>query len=102
MRIRTQERGGLAIIYMLNLSANETYDWAHRPGQAWPRSMLSGHRLWVHVDQSGLCEIRIDGVYSTGREDLSTNELNACIGDHLPKNCKHLWPCWEIRNGMEI
>jgi len=92
MRIRTQEREGLAVMYMLNLSAEEIEKWSTKPGQIWPCSTLRGHRLWVYVDQNGLCDIRIDGKYDTNYID--ENELMACISDHLPDNCKHLWPVW--------
>ena len=92
MIIRTQERGGKAIMYMLNLSADETEKWATRPGSVWPCSTLRGHRFWLHVDQNGLCDITIDGKCNT--DNIDGNELAACVGDHLPDNCKHLWPCW--------
>lgn len=92
MKIRTQERGGLAIMYILNLSAKETEEWATSTGASWPCSTLRGHRLWMQVDQNGLCDIRVDGKYNP--DNIDRSELAACVEDHLPDDYKHLWPVW--------
>jgi len=87
---KTKEKT-IVILYHLSLSADETYEWAHRPNNVWPCSQLSGHRLWVAVDQSGLHDMTIDGKYGV---DIDSDELCACVADHLPDDCKNLWPCW--------
>jgi hypothetical protein len=78
--------------YTMQLSARDTYDWAHRSGAAWPCSTLSDHRVMVCVDSNGLCDFTLDG-RTDG--DVDGNELDACVSDHLPKDLRHLWPVWE-------
>ena len=63
------------------LSARETYDWAHRPGAAWPCSVLSGHRLFAEFDRNGgLVDITIDGNMD---KDCPVDEFNAIMEDML-------------------
>lgn len=85
MKLRKEKSG-----YNLWLSATDTSNWAHRIGNNWPCSELSGHRCFVAVDQNGLCDFTLDGRSA----DVSGDELSACVADHLPDDCKHLWPCW--------
>ena len=96
MQIRTQEHRTedrtVVIYYQIRLSANETYQWATRPGNSWPCSQLKNHRIMACVDSNGLCDFTVDGKYS---DDVDGTELAACIGDHLPDDCKRLWPCWD-------
>jgi hypothetical protein len=61
-------------------SANDTYDWAHRPGESWPCSMFSGHRLFAEFSNGDLVDFTIDGKY--GR-DIDGAEFNAFIEDTL-------------------
>jgi hypothetical protein len=77
--------------YTMWLSARETYDWAHKR-LAWPCSNLSDHRCVVGVDSNGLCDFTLGG---RGDETVDGDELAACVADHLPKQLRHLWPCWE-------
>lgn len=77
--------------YSMWLSANDTYNWAHRPGKSWPCSQLSGKRLVVEVDSNGLCDLAIDGRTDT---DCDGSELDAIVDDHLPAYLRHLWPSW--------
>ena len=86
MKINTEERGGKAVLYQLSLSENETYNWA----STWPCSMLAGKRLCVSVDLNGLFDIAVNGKFA----DVDSAELQAIVGDFIPDNCKHLWPCW--------
>lgn len=79
--------------YVMKLSANDTYQWAHRVGASWPCSTLSGNRLVVIVDSNGLCDLTVNGKTDC---DLDGNELDAIVSDHLPDNHKHLWPTWRI------
>jgi hypothetical protein len=85
------------------LSARNTYNWATQHGQSWSPSTLSNHRLMVVVDNNGLVDIAIDGK-DTMDMDIDGHELHAIIADHLPKDLRHLWPCWEnkltIKNNM--
>jgi hypothetical protein len=87
MRIVKSESG-----YRMWLSANDTYAWAHKPGTSWPGSDLSGRRAVVTVDSNGLCDLSIDG-RNTGN-DVSGDELSACVADHLPADCRQFWPTW--------
>ncbi len=62
------------------LSAKDTRDWANRPGEHWPCSTLSGHRLMVVFDRCGLLEITIDGSAS---RDCDGHELSCMVYDVL-------------------
>jgi hypothetical protein len=78
--------------YQLWLSANDTYNWAHKAGASWPCSTLSDHRLFVLVDNNGLCDYTVDGKECP---DLSGDELTACVSDHLPESLHAFWPVWK-------
>ena len=85
MRIQKNDNG-----YVLWLSANDTYNWAHKSGSSWPCSMLSDNRLMVIVDNNGLCDITINGKDI----DCDITELMAIVSDHIPADCKKYWPTW--------
>ena len=76
--------------YSLWLSANDTYNWAHRINNSWPCSQLSNNRFFVYVDSNGLCDFTLNGRDG----DCDATELSACVADHITEDCKHLWPCW--------
>ncbi|MHC4621836.1 MAG: hypothetical protein ACYTEQ_29200 [Planctomycetota bacterium] len=80
-----------AVGYTLWLSADETYRWARRTGQSWPCSQLAGKRLRVDVDNSGLCDLAVNGRTC----DVSADELSAIVADHLLDAARGLWPTWE-------
>ena len=64
------------------LSAADTYRWAHRSGQRWPLSDLSGHRLFAALDRHGdLVELTVDG--RDAPDDLMANELDAILEDAI-------------------
>ena len=86
MRFEQNGRSG----YTMELSARDTYDWAHKPGAAWPGSMLADRRAVVVVDSNGLCDLSIDG--GRGEQDIDGSELAAIVRDFLPKEARHLWP----------
>ena len=69
------------------LSANDTYNWAHKAGASWPGSELSGKRLFAEYDSNGLCDLAIDG---SSDSDCSSTELGAIVSDvmagKLPAN----------------
>ena len=79
--------------YVLWLSANDTYNWAHKPSASWPCSQTSSNRLVIVCDDNGLCDISMNGKDTP--DDLSGDEVSALVADHLPADCRHLWPCWE-------
>ena len=79
---------GRIVGYAMFASPSDTAEWARRPGSAWPCSTLAGHRLTVCVDLNGLAEIE------EGPDGLDAHELAAFVAEHLPADCRHLWPEW--------
>jgi hypothetical protein len=79
--------------YTIWLSATDTRDWATRPNHLWPCSELSGNRLVASIDRNGVWELAVNGNTDF---DVDGTELGACIADHLPADCRHLWPCWDV------
>lgn len=77
MRIKDNGNG-----FAIWLSARDTYDWAHRPGKAWPCSQLSGYAVFAEFDRNGLLDF---GVKYDGRPvhgfDVDANEFNAMVAD---------------------
>lgn len=68
--------------FKLWLSTHDTSNWANRPGESWPYSVLRGKRLFAEFDSNGLLDVGINGA---GR-DCDNTELTAIVGDHiLPK-----------------
>lgn len=61
------------------LSRNDTYNWANRPGKAWPCSTLSGKSLFVELDKGDLVDIRINGHMG----DCDSHELSCIIEDFI-------------------
>ncbi len=59
------------------LSANDTYEWAHRIGESWPCSTLSGKRLCATIQNDDLVDLTINGKYG----DCDGNELDAILAD---------------------
>lgn len=74
MRTQIWESG-----FNLWLSANDTYNWANRPGESWPCSELSDKRLFVQFDRNGLCDLTIDGKDG----DCDCTELSAIVADFM-------------------
>lgn len=66
---------------LLWASANDTYDWAHRPGASWPCSTLSGHRFFAAFDGNGLCDLTVDG--RDAPDDIDGHEFSALCSDLL-------------------
>ena len=93
MKLNKHKPEGKVRSYTLWLSANDTYVWAHRPGSSWPCSSLSSHRCIVYVDGNGLFDMTIDGK-DIDNHDVPGDELEAIVADHIPDDCKSLWPCW--------
>lgn len=93
MRIKTTctDAAGRITGYTIWLSADDTEAWAHKPTAYWPCSAYSGKRLAVCVDSNGLCDLAVNG---RDDSDGDGDELAAMVGDHLPKEYRHLWPTW--------
>lgn len=89
--IKDKQADGTIVGYMLRLSACETGMWARRPHASWPCSTLKDRRLWVAVDRNGLYDYAVNGGQFNSIDDT---ELDACVSDHLPADCRHLWPVW--------
>ena len=60
-------------------SAKDTYEWATRPGHAWPCSQLSGNRVVASFDSNGLTDLSINGKDG----DCDAVELTAICADAL-------------------
>ena len=84
--------------FTLWLSASDTYDWAHRSGQSWPGSQLSGRRIVAEYDDNGLLDLAVDGRDSD--DDLGADELNAIVHDHLIDRLPALHPAWDVTVGQ--
>lgn len=91
MILKAHKNGDKITGYRMCLSASDTYDWAHKPGAAWPCSTISDKRIAVTVDSNGLCDFTMNGRYA----DCDGNELSAIVADHLRAEFRHLWPTWE-------
>ena len=78
--------------YTMKVSANETRDWSRKPTASWPCSTLSGRRFAACVDRNGLYDVAVNG---KDADDIDGVELEAIVSDLLPKEYRHLWPCWE-------
>jgi hypothetical protein len=60
-------------------SAHDTYDWAHRSGNAWPCSTLSHRRFYAEFSNGDLVNIVFNG--GRGEQDCDAQELNAFVED---------------------
>lgn len=78
------------------LSENDTYNWAHKPGAAWPCSQLSGSRLFAEFDSNGLCDLTVDG--KSG--DCDVTEFNAMTSDYLAQRLPSGHPLYFITVGQ--
>jgi hypothetical protein len=78
------------------LSARDTYDWAHQPGESWPCSTLSDKRLFAEFDRNGLVDLAING-RST---NCDVTELNAITSDFLRGRLPVDHPAWFVAVGQ--
>jgi len=60
------------------LSEDDTYRWAHRAGNAWPCSTLSGQRLRADIQDDNLIDLTING---KSNQDCDGHELDAILAD---------------------
>ena len=78
------------------VAATETYAWARRPGESWPCSTLSGHRVFAEFDENGLLDMTVDGRY----RDCDGSEFNAMMSDCLKNRIPENHPVWFIAVGQ--
>ena len=83
--------------FTLWASARDTYDWAHKPGAAWPCSTLSGHRFVASFDTDGLYDLNVQG-----RGDWAGDEFSACVSDLVEESGKipEDHPCYFVAVGQ--
>lgn len=92
MRISKQKnKAGKVLSYTMWLSADDTYSWA----ATWPCSNTKDKKVMVKVDDNGICEYTVKSIGGKKVEFVNNDELAAIIRDHLPYDCRHLWPLWE-------
>lgn len=77
-RIMKIKKNGTTV--QLWLSANDTYNWAERPGERWPCSRLSGKRLFAEFDDGDLIDYAVEG--KTG-VDIPGDEFTAITDDFI-------------------
>ncbi len=73
--MRTQKNGTTIKVW---LSANDTYNWAHKAGASWPGSTLSDKRVFAEFEDGDLIDVAIDGKSSV---DIDAHEFNAMVAD---------------------
>lgn len=78
-------------------SARDTYDWATKPGAAWPCSTLSGHRFVAVFDDGGLVDFSVDG---RGGFDADGHELSCICADFLRGRISEDHPAWFVAVGQ--
>ena len=98
LTINANHQGAKIDWFKVELDAEETYKWANRPLNKWPLSQVSDHKLMVEFNKTGLIDLKIDGEYKNN--NLSSNELNSIIWNHLPnyikKQYKDLFPYQDL------
>lgn len=64
------------------LSANDTYNWAHKANASWPCSFLANKPLFAEFESNGdLVNLVIN--YGRGDQDCPSDEFNAITSDFL-------------------
>jgi len=94
--MRVLDNGNSVVLWA---SANDTYDWAHKPGAAWPCSTLSGHRFVAAFDTNGLYELTVNG---RDAPTIDGCEFNAITSDLLEQSGKvpEDHPVWFVTVGQ--
>ena len=64
------------------LSAEDTYQWANKPGGKWPCSFIAGKRLFAEFDNGDLVDYAVNGKTSADI-DLPADEFNAITSDFI-------------------
>ena len=85
------------------LSEKDTYDWAHKPGAAWPCSTLSGKRLFAEFDRNGVCDVAVNGrTNGSAAECMDGAEFNAITCDTLRSKLPESNPAYAVAVGQFI
>lgn len=64
------------------LDADDTYRWAHKPGDLWPCSYLSGKMLYAEFHNGDLVDCRVDCRHDEAF-DIGSDEFNAITNNFL-------------------
>ncbi len=65
------------------LSAQDTYQWANKPGGKWPCSFIAGKRLFAEFNADGdLVDYAVNGKTSADI-NLTGDEFNAITSDFI-------------------
>ena len=65
------------------LTAEDTYQWARKPGAAWPCSFLSGKTLFAEFNDGDLVNYALDGRCDRTTLDIPADEFNAITNDFI-------------------
>lgn len=76
--MKTEKRGNVIKLW---LSAEDTYAWAHRPGDIWPCSSLAGKTLFAEFEDGDLVDYAVDGIH--GEDWVPVDEFNAITSDFI-------------------
>lgn len=76
--MRIQKQGTTVKLW---LSAEDTYQWANKPGGKWPCSYLAGKALFAEFRNGDLVDYAVEG--ETENFDLTGDEFNAITGDFI-------------------
>lgn len=96
MRIRETENG-----FTVWISRSETGFWARgdTTGKSWPCSMLAWNAIRAEFDANGLLDFSLNsGQKSTN--DIPSDELNACVCDHIKGKLPESNPAYFIAVGQ--
>ena len=91
--MRFEDNGDSIAIW---LSARDTYEWARKPGAAWPCSSLEGKRISAAFDTNGLYDLTINGKDL----DCDANEFNAITSDFIATKIDKSHPCYFVTVGQ--
>lgn len=95
--MRVQDNGSSVVLWA---SARDTYDWARRPGAAWPCSTLSGHRFVACFDTNGLYDLTIDGRPEREGSEIDGHEFSAISADFLEGKLEPDHPVYFVTVGQ--
>jgi hypothetical protein len=84
--------------FVLWASANDTRDWASRPGEAWPCSTLAGRRFVACFDENGLLDLSVDG--RDAPDDIDGWELSAIVADLAGEKLTRENAAWFVAVGQ--
>lgn len=87
---------------LVDISPTESYLWAHREGNLWPASTLSGKRVRALFDEHGLVELDIYDESNLGKPiafDPPSHEFNALVADVLAKRLPKKHPAYYVTVG---